>query len=53
MRPINVYALTRLDDPLMQQRLERQMSARKRYLKIKEWEIQDLKAFLTRLEGVA
>lgn len=52
MKPINIYALTRLDDPLTQQRLERQMSRRKHYLKIKEWEIQDLKAFSAKLEAV-
>lgn len=52
MKPINIYALTRLDDPLTQQRLERQMSGRKHYLRIKEWEIQDLKAFSARLEAV-
>lgn len=53
MKPINIYALTRLDEPRMQMKLERQMSGRKHYLKIKEWEIQDLKAFCTKLEGVS
>ena len=45
MKPINIYALTRIDNPAHLERLERQMSARRRYLKIKNWEIEGLRSF--------
>ena len=49
MKPINIYALTRVSESDRQGRLERQMSGRGRYLKIKEWEINGLKSFITKL----
>ena len=49
MKPVNIYALTRVSGSDRQGRLERQMSGRGRYLKIKEWEITGLKSFITRL----
>ena len=52
MKPINIYALTRLSEPTRLERLERQMSKRKTYLKIKEWELDGLRALCERLEGV-
>ena len=45
MRPVNIYALTRITDGDRISRLERQMSGRGRHLKIKEWEIDGLRRF--------
>ena len=42
MKPINIYALTRLTNNNSIQKMERQMSARFRFLKIKEWEIEGI-----------
>ncbi len=52
MKPINIYALTRISDTSRLERLERQMSGRTRYLKIKQWEIEGLRQFCDRLEEV-
>ena len=49
MKPINIYALTRVQNPEAIEKLERQMSGRDRLLKVKEWEIDSLKAFSGRL----
>lgn len=49
MKPINIYALTRVSSPESIEKLERQMSGRDRLLKVKEWEIDSLKAFSKRL----
>lgn len=49
MRPINIYALTRIEDYPKLERLERQMSGRRRYLKIKKWEIEGLRDFSAHL----
>lgn len=49
MRAINIYTLTRIDDPANLSRLDRQMSARGYFLKIKDWEIHGLKALTQRL----
>lgn len=43
MKPINIYALTRVSNLSGLQRLERQMSKRGRYLKMKEWEIRGIR----------
>lgn len=43
MKPINIYNLTRIYKPHNVSRLERQMSHRDYYLKIKNWELQGLK----------
>ena len=45
MKPVNIYALTRITDPERLAKLDRQLSQRSRFLKIKEWEIEGLKAF--------
>ncbi len=45
MKPINIYALTRIQKTENLQRLERQMSARKHFLGIKTWETESLKSF--------
>ena len=52
MKPINIYALTRVTNPSSLQRLERQMSKRGRCLKIKEWEIQGIRALSEHLNEV-
>ncbi len=53
MRPINIYALTRLSDPTRLSRLERQMSGRKNHLKIKSWETEGLTRFSEKLCSVS
>ncbi len=45
MRPLNIYALTRVKDEQTLGRLEKQLSRRGRMLKIKQWEIEGLRAF--------
>ena len=52
MKAINIYALTRVADSRTQEKLERQLSGRKRALKIKEWETEGLKALCARLKEV-
>lgn len=52
MIPINIYTLTRITNPSMVSRLERQMSKRKKYLKIKSWEMSGLKTFSQKLDSV-
>ena len=49
MRPINIYALTRVTDKQPVSGLERQMSGRSGYLKIRKWELEGLKAFCGKL----
>ncbi len=43
--PVNIYALTRISDSERIERLERQMSGRDSFLKVKKWEIEGLKYF--------
>ena len=45
MRPLNIYALTRVKEEQTLGRLEKQLSRRGRMLKIKQWEIEGLRAF--------
>lgn len=52
MKPINIYALTRIDNSQDIERLERQMSKRNRFLKIKKWEIAGLRSFSAHLSEV-
>ena len=52
MKAINIYSLTRINDPLLLSKLERQMSGRSGHLKIKAWETEGLRAFCSRLSGV-
>ncbi len=49
MNSINIYSLTRISDPERLARLERQLSKRGRFLKIKEWETEGLGAFVDKL----
>ena len=52
MRPINIYALTRVKNPELLGPMERQMSKRSRHLTIKEWEIEGLGVFSEKLKSV-
>ena len=52
MKPINIYALTRLNDPELITKVERQMSGRGRNIKIREWETEGLRLFSERLQPV-
>lgn len=52
MKPINIYALTRLNDPALMSKVERQMSGRGHYIKIREWETEGLRLFSERLRPV-
>ena len=50
MRPINIFALTRIDSESSQRRLERQMSGRSHFLMIKEWEVESLRKAIREAE---
>ncbi len=52
MKPINIYALTRISNSHNIERYERQMSKRKHFLKIKQWEIDSLRSFSMYLSKV-
>jgi hypothetical protein len=52
MKPINIYALTRLNTPALMSKMERQMSGRDRFLKIREWEIAGLRLLCEKLQPV-
>ena len=49
MKPVNIYALTRLNDPELLSKVERQMSGRARFMKIRGWEMTGLKSFCEKL----
>ncbi|MCR5418648.1 MAG: ATP-binding protein [Lachnospiraceae bacterium] len=49
MRPINIYALTRIEGRDRLSKIEKQMSKRNRFLGIKEWEIEGLAGLSKRL----
>lgn len=49
MKTVNIYALTRVEKSSDLARLERQMSKREYFLKIKDWEIEGLTALCSRL----
>ncbi|MBR6221836.1 MAG: ATP-binding protein [Lachnospiraceae bacterium] len=52
MKPVNIYALTRISDPDKLELLEKQMSKRRRSLNVKRWETEGLKSLCTELEKV-
>ena len=52
MKPINIYALTRVEKPELLSKVEKQMSHRGRTIKTKMWEIDGLKLLSERLQGV-
>ncbi len=49
MYPINIYALTRIKDTKLLQKLERQMSKRSRFLYVKDWEMEGLRGLTNHL----
>ncbi len=51
MKPINIYALTRISDKAELELFERQMSGRRPYLKVREWEIDGLRLFISTLQN--
>ncbi len=52
MRPVNIYALTRVSEEDRLQRLERQLSGRGRFLKIKDREMEGLRGFISKLAEI-
>lgn len=50
MRSISIYALTRNQNKDSLSKLERQLSDREYFLKIREWELQSMKALVCQLE---
>lgn len=50
MKSISIYALTRNQNTECVQKLERQLSGRDFFLKIKEWELESMKALVGKLE---
>lgn len=52
MKPVNIYALTRVEKSGYLYKLEKQMSRRNTYLKIKEWEIENVKAVANQLFAI-
>ena len=50
MRSISIYALTRNQNTECLQKLERQLSGRGFFLRIKEWELESMKALVGKLE---
>ena len=51
MRSISIYALTRNQNKDSLSKLERQLSGREYFLKIREWELQSMKALVCQLES--
>lgn len=51
MRSISIYALTRNQNKDSLSKLERQLSGREYFLKIREWELQSMKALVRQLES--
>ena len=49
MKAINIFTLTRIEDRESLQKLERQMSRRRNFLTIKEWEIEGLRKLIEQL----
>ena len=52
MKPINIYQLTRIQNASLIQKLERQMSARKTFLSVKEWEMDGLRKLAERCKSI-
>lgn len=50
MRSISIYALTRNQSISSLSKLERQLSGREYFLKIREWELESMKALVSQLE---
>ncbi|MDO4478579.1 MAG: ATP-binding protein [Lachnospiraceae bacterium] len=52
MKPINIFALTRIEDPDNIARFEKQMSQRSRRISVKKWEVSTLTALVAHLSEV-
>ena len=50
MKSVSIYTLTRNQNISCVQKLERQMSGRGYFLKMREWELDSMKAFVRELE---
>ena len=50
MKSISIYALTRKQNIEHLQKLEQQLSGREHMLKMKEWELESVRALVERLE---
>ena len=50
MKAISIYALTRNQNMECVQKLERQLSGRDFFLRIKEWELESMRALVDQLE---
>ena len=50
MKSISIYALTRKQNIEHLQKLEQQLSGREHMLKMKEWELESMRALVERLE---
>lgn len=50
MKPISIYTITRNQSTECLQRMERQLSGRERFLKIREWELESMKSLVEQLE---
>lgn len=50
MKSVSIYTLTRNQNIFCVQKLERQMSGRGYFLKMREWELDSMKAFVRELE---
>ena len=51
MKSVSIYTLTRNQNISCVQKLERQMSGRRYFLKVRAWEIESMKAFVKELEA--
>ncbi len=50
MKSISIYTITRNQNIEQLQKLERQLSGRKYFLKMREWELESMKALTAELE---
>ena len=49
MKPVNIFALTRTANSKLTRRLEKQMSERNYFLRVKDWEVEGLKLLSEKL----
>ena len=52
MRSISIYTITRNQNLSSLSKLERQLSDREHFLKIREWELESMKSLVRRLEDL-
>lgn len=53
MKPINIYALTRIRNNNSLKKLERQLSERRTFISVKEWEVECIAELLDRLSEIS